>query len=245
MKKNVIILTHGWTGSSAFTALISQGQYWLGDETFQKIDYNTYENSELVALNNKMIADAGYTGDREHEILTEQAVLDVTQKIAMLDPSPYKAFAEKLSENQPWIWKDPRLALTIRAWMRFVDIDSVEFIILTRDDMQSWITSNQRRHIQSLSFTRRYNKSVTDSFKRFLTERGKSYSEFEFEDLQLRPEQTIERLNQQLGLKLTMEDLHRVYNKPLYKKSKRFKDWFEALAVYVKNYALRDGRGRA
>ena len=245
MKKNVIILTHGWTGSSAFTALIAQGDYWLGDETFQKIDYNTYENSELVALNNKMIADAGYAGDREHEILTEQAVQDITKRIAALDPAPYRAFAEKLQAAQPWIWKDPRLALTIRAWMQFIDMDSVEFIILTRDDVQSWITSNQRRHIQSMSFTRQYNKAVTDSFKRYLQQQGKGYSEFKFEDLQLQPERTIERLNAQLGIELTMEDVRRVYNKPLYKKSKRLKDWFEALAIYLKNFSLRDGRGRA
>lgn len=244
MTKNVIILTHGWTGSSAFTALIAQGGYWLGDETFQKIDYNTYENSELVSLNNWMIEASGYQGDREHEILQERTVEQVTQAIGRLEQDKLKAFADKLAANQPWIWKDPRLALTIRAWMKHIDFDQVEFVILTRNDRQSWITSNQRRHIQSMGFTSRYNASVTDSFKRFLERNGKAYQEFKFEDLQMNPEQTIERLNKQLGLSLTMEDLKKVYTKPLYKKSKGLKDWFEALAIYLKNYALRDGRGR-
>ncbi|GAB3036118.1 sulfotransferase [Bowmanella dokdonensis] len=242
MKKNVIILTHGWTGSSAFTALIAQAGYWLGDDTFQKIDYNTYENVELVALNNQMIEAIGYQGDREHDILTESQVQELSSRADDVDTQPYKEFVAKLNQNEPWIWKDPRLALTMRIWARYLNLDNIAFIILTRDDEQSWITSNLRRHIQSLSFTRRYNHGVTDTFKNFLNQHNQAFLEFQFEDLQLQPEQTIERLNAFLGTQLSMDDLKAVYKKPLYQKSKGFKDKLKALAIYLKNYRLRDGR---
>lgn len=239
MKKNVIILTHGWTGSSAFTALIAQAGYWLGDKTHQKIDYNTYENKELVLHNDNMIERSGYQGDREHEILTAETVMDITSKIDQLDHSEFSAFISKLDEVKPWIWKDPRLALTMHSWSKLIDMNDVDFIILTRDDLQSWITSNQRRHIQSFSFTKRYNKAITDSFKNFLSEHNKNYIELKFEDLQIHPKETIKKLNDHLNISLTMEDLERVYTKELYKKSKGCKDFFEATLIYIKNYFLR------
>lgn len=244
MKKNVIILTHGWTGSSVFTALVGKAGYWFGDDTFHKPDYNTYENSELVALNNQMIDALGYAGDREHQIMTDKELDDLYQRSFNIDCSAYEAFVQKISQNQPWIWKDPRLALTIRVWARFLDLDNIAFVILTRDDEQAWITSNLRRHIQSKAFTSRYNHAVTDSFKSFLKSKDKKYVQFEFEDLQLRPEYTVDELNKFLGAALSMEDFKSVYTLPMYKKSKGFKDKMKAYAIYFKNYGQRDNFGR-
>lgn len=67
MQRNVIILTHGWTGSSVFTGLIGKAGYWYGDRTFQKHDYDTHENVELIELNKRMLTELGYTGDHERE----------------------------------------------------------------------------------------------------------------------------------------------------------------------------------
>jgi len=55
MKKNVIILTHGVSGSSVFAALLGRAGYWLGSETVQKPDYDTFENAALVALNYELL----------------------------------------------------------------------------------------------------------------------------------------------------------------------------------------------
>jgi hypothetical protein len=63
MADNLIILTSGISGSSVLTGLVARGGYWTGDVTFQKTGYNTHENLELVELNRKLLAAAGYTGD--------------------------------------------------------------------------------------------------------------------------------------------------------------------------------------
>jgi hypothetical protein len=47
MRKNVIILTSGLSGSSVLAGLIANAGYWVGDETFKKDDYDTFENREL------------------------------------------------------------------------------------------------------------------------------------------------------------------------------------------------------
>jgi hypothetical protein len=244
MKKNVVILTHGWTGSSAFTALVSQADYWSGDETFEKVDYNTYENVELVDLNNRMLDELKFEGDREHEIVALDVLEDLERKADDIDLTPYKEFVERCQTNKPWIWKDPRLTWTIRIWARFLPMEDTSFIILTRDEQQAWITSNLRRHIQSRSFTKNYNNAVTGTLKQFLKKNNKDFVEFKFEDLQLTPEKTIERLNAFLKIELTMDNLKAIYKLPLHKKSKGTKDYFKALAIYLKNYKYRDGRLR-
>lgn len=244
MKTNLIILTHGWTGSSVFTGLISKAGYWFGDDTLQKPDYNTYENIELVELNNRMLKELSYEGDREHEIITDELIDALTRKADTIDLTPYKEFVERCHEHKPWIWKDPRLAYTIHIWARFLPLKETSFIVLTRDIEQLWISCNLRRHIQSREFTEKYNTGLTNSLKSFLTENQLEFLEFEFEDLQLTPEDTIEKLNKYLDVNLTMDDLRSIYKFPLYKKTKGFKEKLTAWLIYLKNYRYRDGRNK-
>src|SRR5262250_792355 len=108
MKKNVIVLTHGWSGSSMLAALLGRAQYWLGDATVEKSDYDTFENSRLVELNRKMMGELGLTENYEHEFSPE-TILDLEKRADRLDWSPYREFAEACEARAPWAWKDPRL----------------------------------------------------------------------------------------------------------------------------------------
>jgi hypothetical protein len=56
--QNVIVLTSGLSGSSVLTSLVAKAGYWTG-ETHKKHDYDTYENTELLDLNLKILAPAG------------------------------------------------------------------------------------------------------------------------------------------------------------------------------------------
>lgn len=238
MRKNVIILTHGWTGSSVFTALIARAGYWYGEDTFQKIDYNTYENLELIELNKRMLRELGFGSDHEHEFDADE-ILRLAENSKSIELSPYREFVTRCNENSPWIWKDPRLTWTIRVWASLLDLENVAFIILTRDDEQAWISSNLRRHIQSRRFTHAYNHGITDSLKHFLSQANKDFLELEFEDLLLRPENTIVDINQHLGTQLALADLTNIYNKRLYRKSNGLREKIKATAIYLKNYGQR------
>ena len=68
-RKNVIVLTHGWTGSSIFSALFGEAGYWLGGETVVKPDYDTFENADLVALNNRLLHELAPALNHEHQFL--------------------------------------------------------------------------------------------------------------------------------------------------------------------------------
>jgi hypothetical protein len=244
MKKNVIILTHGWTGSSVFTALFGLGGYWLGSETVQKVDYNTFENSDLVALNTDLISKLAVGLNHQQRFAFED-VSRIEQASKTLDLQPYRDFVSRCSENGLWVWKDPRLTWTIRVWARVLDLEKTAFLILTRDEVQAWISSNTRRHVQSFRFTRQYNNGITSSNTRFLEEMHLPFMRASFEDLLLEPQETIARLNDFFALELALDDLRSVYREPLYQKSRNWKDLVLAAAIYAKNYGHRDFRGRS
>ena len=242
-RNNVIILTHGWTGSSVFSALFGRAGYWLGAETVQKNDYNTFENSALVDLNRRLIETLGNDLDHEHRF-SDADVATIAERAKNVDLTPYRDFVAHCSSQGPWIWKDPRLTWTIRIWAQVLDMERTSFLILTRDAQQAWISANMRRHVQSMKFTRDYKNGITASNIRFLKDAGKPYLELSFEDLLLTPEPTLQRMNEFYGLALTMDDLTTVCKEPLYRKSRGFKDLVLASLIYVKNYRERDGRGR-
>lgn len=243
MQNNIVILTHGWTGSSVFSGLLGRAGYWLGAETMQKIDYNTFENAALVELNTRLIDELGGGLNHEHRF-SDDDVAAIAERARDIDLAPYKAFVEHCDRNGPWLWKDPRLTWTIRIWARVLDLERTSFLILTRDSMQAWISANMRRHVQSPKFTRDYKNGITASNVRFLKEVDRPALELSFEDLLLTPERSLERMNAAFGIQLTMADLEAVCKEPLYRKSRGFKDLVLATLIYLKNYGERDGRGR-
>ena len=241
--KNIIVLTHGWTGSSVFSGLLGQAGFWLGADTVAKPDYNTHENADLVSHNNRLLHLLSPSLNHEHRF-DPGDVQDIAARARTLDLAPYREFVASCNEHRPWVWKDPRLTWTIRVWAEVLDLQQTAFLVLTRDPLQAWVSANQRRHIQSQRFTREYNGGITASNLQFLQERQLPFLQLSFEDLLLQPEATLERMNQAYGLALTMQALQAVCHIPLYRKSRRWNDVVHASLIYLKNYAERDGRGR-
>lgn len=237
MSDNVIVLTIGWTGSSVLTNLISRAGYWVGDET-AVTRYNTYENVELVQLNDRLISESGYSGNYEIEF-SASAIETIEKLHESIDREPFRNFLAKCSANQPWVWKDPRLWLTIRFWRHLMDLENVRFILLTREDLQSWISCVMKRQILSYQYCRRYSATVNSSIRAFLEENGLTYEQLSFEDVVVRPEQTVAKLNAFLGTSLSLADVQEVYHKPLYRKPRALSDLFKAGAIYVKNWSER------
>jgi hypothetical protein len=242
-RKNVIVLTHGWTGSSAFSALFGAAGYWLGAETMLKPDYDTFENAGLVRLNNELLARLAPDLNHEHHFSDDDVAL-IARRARGLDLPDCREFVALCDGHRPWLWKDPRLTWTIRIWADLVDLGNTAFLVLTRDDTQAWISANLRRHVQSGAFTRQYNGGITRSNLRFLQERGLPHLQLSFEDLLLAPEATLDKLNSAFDLGLSFEQLKAVCKLPLHRKSRDWKDFVVALLIYVKNYGERDGRGR-
>ena len=247
MKKNVIILTSGLSGSSVLTGLIARAGYWTGEQTFKKADYETYENAELIGLNLRLFDEAGYTGNYLMEC-SPAAIQAIANLHAKADFAPYQAFINRCNAHQPWIWKDPRLWLTIRFWKHGLDLDNCSFILLTRGLMQSWISSILRRQITTYRYSRGYEECIKHSAMAFLKDNGLPYLHLSYEDLIQHPADAIERLNGHLKTRLTVDDLKAVYNRPLYRNPRNsISKHLKAMLIYCKNYSerldIRDQRG--
>jgi hypothetical protein len=238
MKPNVVILTSGLAGSSVLTGLVARAGYWTGDATFKKEDYDTYENQELVALNQRLFREVDYAGD--HTVrFSPEGIQRIAEAYGKIDAKPYSTFLEKCEQHRPWVWKDPRLWLTIRFWQHLLDLDHCRFVLLNRDIFQTWVSITLRRQIQSYAYLDRYMDGVKNSLVEFLRSNKLSYLDLEYEDLILRPDTTIERLNTFLGTSLSIGDLQQVYTKPLYKRPRAWLDYPKAMLIYLKNYGQR------
>ncbi len=242
MDKNIIVLTHGWSGSSAFSALLARAGYSLGSETVRKVDYDTHENAELVAHNRGLLLKLAPTLNYQHSF-DFRDILMIERAAASLDLRPYRDFVIRCNERGPWLWKDPRLTWTIRIWARVLDLENLAFLVLTRDDLQAWSSANNRRHVQSMRFTRQYNHGITSANVHFLQLMRLPYLRTSFEELLLKPEDTLARLNARFDINLSMGDLKRACREPLYRSSRGWQDHLRAALIYAKNYRERDGRG--
>jgi hypothetical protein len=238
VQRNVIILTNGLSGSSVLAGLIAAAGYWTGDDTFKKADYDTYENSELIALNLQLLREVEYNGNFTMVYRPEE-IHEITEKAADVDPAPYRRFVENCGRHHPWIWKDPRLWLTMRFWQRLLDLERVRFVLMRRDHEQTWISTTLRRQIQTPEYARNYQDGITSSILQFLWDNNLTYMDVIYEDLLVHPQATIGKLNAFLGSGITMHHLKQVYHGPLYRKQRSRLDYLKANLIYFKNYAER------
>lgn len=204
----------------------------------KKKDYDTYENEELIRLNLRLFDDVGYKGNYMMEF-SSAVISRIASVYNKVDKSPYVSFIQKCNEHRPWIWKDPRLWLTIRFWNNLLDPDDCKFILLTRDHLQSWISTILRRQIVSYNYNKDYNESIKVSGIDYFVENGLPHLNLCFEDLILHPSMALARLNDYLNLDLTIKDLEEIYSKPLYKNPRSLGDLLKAVLIYLKNYSER------
>ena len=236
-QRNAIILTSGLTGSSVLTGLISRAGYWTGEKTHKK-EYDTFENQELVDLNKRIFSQAGYDGNYRAQF-SQQALNQIDKLALNVDDEVYRQFIAKCDAHRPWVWKDPRLWLTIRLWKKFLNTEDCRFIVLSRSYLQCWVSATLRRRIKSYKFSKLYEQSVQETSIKFLEENGLQYLHVRYERLILNPDETISELNEHLGTKLTVDDLKSIYSKPLYKLPRNSWDFMKAVLIYLKNYSER------
>lgn len=235
---NVIVLTTGLTGSSVLSGLLARAGYWTGDETFRKPDYNTYENRRLVELNSKLLQAAGLAAT--YSDVFDPAYARIVEDAAKgLDPEPFVAFVETCHLHRPWLWKDPRLWLTLRGWSRWLDLGGIKFIVLDRDPGQAWISHQLRRKIVTPAALTRYSRSIHTSICELLDERSLPRLDLQYEDLLMHPEAALRRINAFLDADLRVQDLTSVYSGRLGVRPHGLGDRARACLIYGKNFSAR------
>jgi hypothetical protein len=235
--EGVVILTIGWTGSSVLTGLLHAGGFWTGP-TVVKPDYDTYENRELVRLNRQLLDEAGI-GERYAETIERDWPVRVERLFERVDLRPFRALVQRSRDSAPWVWKDPRLWVTIPFWACLLPESGVRYILLTREPLQAWISCNLRRQIQSYGYIKRYSDAVESTARRFLEASEARWVEVVYENLLLHPETQLDRLSAFCGRRLDILHLKSIYAGALHRRNRGPRDLLVAGLVYAKNYRER------
>src|ERR1700681_3018985 len=77
-----------------------------------------------------------------------------------VDRSEFAAFVDECGPNAPWLWKDPRLWVTMGFWKHLLPADTARPVLRRREPLQAWISCTLRRQIQTFGYLRRYNAST-------------------------------------------------------------------------------------
>lgn len=235
---NVVILTVGWTGSSVLAGLLGAAGFWTGT-TVRNTDYNTFENAELVRLNRKLLTIAGI-GETYATQFHPEWYASVERLAHTVNRSPFTAFIDECERHSPWLWKDPRLWVTMGFWKHLLPARHVKYLLLTREPLQAWISCTLRRQIQTFGHLRRYNASTEGSMRRFLTDQSAPHLHIVYEDLQLRADRELARLSKFLGATLTLDHLLAIHDSGrLDRRNRGVKDFCKAVLIHAKNYGER------
>jgi hypothetical protein len=238
MKSNIIILAVGLSGSSVLAGLIKRAGYSTGASTYVKPDYDTFENLELVQLNQRLLTRAGI-GEKfavEHRPEFAQRMLALR---GVIDDTEFRDFIARCDATGPWLWKDPRLSITLYFWQYLLDFDRVKVIVNHREPVQAWISWTLRRQIQSFNYAKHFSDGVVSSVEHLLDARNQSYIRVCYEDLICQPQHTLYRINRFASLQLELEDLVAAYGGKLGQKTHGLGNFAKAALIYLKNYPER------
>jgi hypothetical protein len=237
---NVIILTTGISGSSVITGLLAKSGFWTGDDTVFKDNitgkYETYENKILVNLNDSLIREAGveFEGKAYYDTNARDKF---NGKYTEIDTSKYNKFIEECNSHSPWIWKDPRLFLTIGFWKNSLDLTNTRVIALHRNSYELWKSQVIKRIIYSYSYLKNSEDKVRHELLNYLESNNFSFISLEYDQFTRDPVTSINKLNKFIGLNLKKENWDEIYRPS--SKFSRYKRTLLAYLIYIKNYKSR------
>lgn len=237
---NVIVLTTGISGSSVITGFLANSGFWTGDDTIFKDNltgkYETHENKKLVSLNKSLVKEAGlkFEGKARYDPEARDRLNDLYTEI---DTTKYKKFIEHCNTHTPWIWKDPRLFLTIGYWKNCLDLNNTKVIVLHRNSYELWKSLTIKRIIYSYKYLKNSEERTRNELLNYLEANGFSYVSIEYDQFIRDIAIHIKRLSDFIGTSLKEETWNEIYRKP--SGFSRYKRALLAYLIYIKNYNSR------
>ncbi len=239
---NIVVLTTGLSGSSVVTGFIAQKDYWLGDKTIFKSNasgrYETYENEKLVELNNELLATLNVE-------LTESSWYDIDlfERIRKshneVNTKKFVEFINYCQQHGKWIWKDPRLWVTMGFWGELLRGCDIKYIIVSRQPISLWVSLISKRQIVSYSKLRVSERNSHDRIVRYLNDCGFPNITMNYDKLVEHPQTEIKKLNHFLNSNYTLKMFSDLYKGKVGGKTFSNKNFFKAVLIYIKNYNLK------
>ncbi len=239
--KNLIILTTGLSGSSVVTGLIAQEGYWLGDETAFKSNasghYETYENKKLIELNDELLAFLNIKLD-ESSWYDAELFNRLSNETKTIDKSKFIDFISYCQLHDKWIWKDPRLWLTLGFWAPLLNKCDVTFLVISRQPLSLWVSMLNKRQLVSYFELKKQEDKSRKRIQGYLTNKGFVYRQLNYDQLIEKPQLEIDKLNDFLQSSLSLKGFMSIFRGDVGKQTYSIKALFKAIFIYIKNYGL-------
>jgi hypothetical protein len=239
-KNNVIVITTGISGSSVITGFLAKSGLWTGEDTVFKDNttgrYETYENTKLVKLNESLTKEVGiiFEGKARYDATARNKLNAIYEEI---DTTKYTQFIKECNSHSPWIWKDPRLFLTIGFWGNILDLSDTKIIVLHRNSYELWKSQMVKRIIYSYSYLKNSEDKTRKKLLSYLESNNFSFISLEYDRFTEKPDTSIDKLNQFLETNLKRKHWDDIYRST--SKLSNYKRTLLAYLIYIKNYRNR------
>ena len=136
--KNAIVLGMPRSGTSFAAAIFARQGYYVTSDPEQDLrqgdehnPFGYWEAGPLVEANSEVLRRVGYEHHNTwiYPAIAEEAVA----RIRALEPSPeHREFVQSYLPRHPWMWKDPRLCLTLSYWWKLMDPATTSVLLMKR-----------------------------------------------------------------------------------------------------------------
>lgn len=175
--RNIIVIGAPRSGTSLTTSVFARKGYHVGpieDDAVRAGDehnpFGYFEADDVINQNVALFRRVGYA---EHNTWLEKPISDAqVVALAGLEPSDQdREFLETYAARAPWVWKDPRLTLTLAYWWQLMDPMTTGVVFAARDieDIlrsflrMGWCKDTERSRTEALRRIHQHLKAARDA----------------------------------------------------------------------------------
>lgn len=216
--RNIIVIGAPRSGTSLTTAIFARKGYYVGpieeDGVRTGDEHNPFgyfEADDVIAQNVGLFRKVGYP---EHNTWLERPISDEEiSAIARLPPSAEdRQFLASYASREPWVWKDPRLTLTLGYWWKLMDPETTGVVFAARDEgdifnsflRMGWYQNDGPSRSEALRRIRQHLKAAREAIAGLQI----PHITIDYWEYLEKPEDVAQRLGKFCRLRLSAEDLN-------------------------------------
>lgn len=214
MPRNVMIVGPPRSGTSLASDIFARQSYYTGEGLRVGDDYNPfgyYEAEDLIEANVRLFDAAGYPHHNtwKFDPITPRQIA----ALGRLDPRDEdRALLDAWNGHSPWMWKDPRFAITLEYWSKLIDLDATAIILTRRNPediywsfrRKGWCGASDDDRSQAISIIEQHADNARDVVERL----GLPHITIEYMEYSTAAADIAARISEFAGLKLTAADLN-------------------------------------
>lgn len=214
MPRNVIIVGPPRSGTSLTSDIFARQGYHTGDGLRRGDDGNPfgyYEAEDLIAANVGLFEAVGFPHHNTWKF--EPITAEQVAALGRLQPhDAHRLLIEKWNAHSPWMWKDPRFAITLEYWAQFMDREATGIILTRRDPedvllsfhRKGWCDTTAADRRRALSIIEQHANNAAEVIERLEL----PHITIDYTEYASAPAEVAARISDFTGLSLTTADLN-------------------------------------